>query len=309
MTPRRAVAHRARQDALARSAARRATAVWRERVDPGDIRGSLGVALPQLVATVAAGQTAAASLAEDYLTPLVGEGEGRVNPSALAGVASDGRLLSTLLARPAVRALMLLSGGTLVARAMAGAVGLLRLIVATQVQDAARVADLVGMAARPRGVMFVRVVRLPACARCIILSGQTYSVSEGFLRHPGCDCAVLPFLGGDEAEVPSPRQLFEEMPAEEQRRRFGEAGAEAIREGADLGQVVNARRGMTQAGTTTEGVTRRGIAGRRLGEFRREDGRRLETSRTPRLMPEEILRRASTAEERRALLFRHGYLI
>jgi hypothetical protein len=76
---------------------------------------------------------------------------------------------------------------------------------------------------------------------------------------------------------------------------FGQAGAAAIRDGADLGQVVNARRGMyTAAGRslTVESTTRRGVAPGKV-----------------RLMPEQIYREArGDRDEAIRLLKRFGYL-
>jgi hypothetical protein len=190
----------------------------------------------------------------------------------------------------------------------------------TAVADTARSADQVAMAANPNCVAYVRVVQLPACSRCIVLSGRMYSRSEGFLRHPNCDCQTLPLREKDWPSVPTPQQLFDRMPAGEQRRVFTVAGAEAIRSGADVGQVVNARRGMGTthlAGrslqVTSEGTTRRGLYGSRArragGEFARFPGQRYSRVTTPRLMPEEILRVADSRSEQLRLLRRYGYIV
>jgi hypothetical protein len=127
---------------------------------------------------------------------------------------------------------------------------------------------------------------------------------------------------------------------------FTKAGAEAIRLGADIGQVVNARRGafgLSTAGArvtaaearmlrggrdvgrletrnvfgrdlyvTTEATTTRGAAGVRLGA--REDrvktkGARYTSARAPRLMPESILKIAGNdRDEALRLLKRFGYI-
>ena len=90
-----------------------------------------------------------------------------------------------------------------------------------------------------------------------------------------------------------------------QDRIFTAAGARAIRDdGADIYQVVNARRGMSPASsalrTTLEGTTRYGYAGRRTGP--------LAGTGQPRLMPEAIYQLAHSREKARALLRQHGYL-
>ncbi len=71
---------------------------------------------------------------------------------------------------------------------------------------------------------------------------------------------------------------------------FGKAGAEAIRAGADIGSVVNARRGMYTA------------AGGRL--YTRSGATR--TRR--RMMPEQIVREATDRDDTLRLLRLHGYL-
>lgn len=87
-----------------------------------------------------------------------------------------------------------------------------------------------------------------------------------------------------------PRAYFESLTAAEQDRAFTKAGAEAIRAGADIAQVVNARSGIYTAGGrqfTTVGARRR----------------------RPRLMPEQILREAAgDRDEAVRLLKLHGYL-
>ncbi|WP_434080883.1 hypothetical protein [Sanguibacter sp. Z1732] len=106
----------------------------------------------------------------------------------------------------------------------------------------------------------------------------------------------------------SPEEYFEELSEAEQERIFTKAGAEAIRNGADPTQVVNARRGMSRAQsgrltrdargtyTTAEGATRRGMYGRRSGG-------------APRLMPESIVEIADGNVDRmQDLLRQYGYI-
>lgn len=277
------------QRALAAAASRDIARRWEAQIDANDIRGSLPRWLAGAVRAVTGWQLRAASAVNPYLGQTLGVPGDTVRPEGFAGTASDGRGLRGLLARPAMRAIWHLSRGIPMNRAMASATGLLRLIVLTQVEDAGRTAALVGVEAR--GVLYTRVVQLPACSRCIILSGTTYSASEGFARHPHCDCAVMPLREGEFNAVPSGRELFDRMGVAEQNRRFGEAGADAIRAGASLSSVVNARRGMSRAGD--EPVTRDGV---RRG-------------RPPRLMPEAIFKRANGDRQVAiALLRQHGYL-
>src|SRR5207248_2991250 len=96
---------------------------------------------------------------------------------------------------------------------------------------------------------------------------------------------------------------------------FGKAGAEAIRAGADVGQVVNARRGLYTAGGrqhTREGMTARGTTGRRLGELAKQPGSRYRASQTGRPTPAQLLADAQhhrlTRAELVEALRRFGYL-
>lgn len=110
----------------------------------------------------------------------------RVVPEALSGVASDGRPLESLMYSPIIAFKRLLSEGVPPDEAMRRATASMTMIAATQAADAGRGAVSAGMAANRSWVSYVRVVNLPACSRCIILAGRTYSISTGFQRHPNC---------------------------------------------------------------------------------------------------------------------------
>jgi GNAT superfamily N-acetyltransferase len=308
-----ALEHKASADRIATAAAQGARAEWAQ-VDTDQIRPTWQARLPRVLALVVAAQRSAAGLSEPYLRQVLGLGsDATLNPDALAGVASDGRPLETLLEQPVVTVLSYLATGRAVGDAMAAGLAMLEIIVGTQVHDAARIADLIGITAR-RGVAYTRVVELPACDRCILLAGREYSYSEGFERHPNCDCAVLPIRTDEPAHWSTPRELFDAMSPAEQARRFGQAAAAAIAAGADIGQVVNARRGMTVAGgrlVTTEGTTRRGYAGARMAAAAgtaRTAGDRYARAAVARPMPEQILAEAPTREAAIADLRRYGYL-
>lgn len=103
-----------------------------------------------------------------------------------------------------------------------------------------------------------------------------------------CDCVHIPAaedVNGDWSTDPG--TYFRSLSIADQDRLFTKAGAEAIRRGADMNQVVNAREGVTvaqafgqQVQATTVGTTRRGLAGQRL------------QGRIPRLLPDEIFLQA-----------------
>ncbi|USY19717.1 hypothetical protein NE857_31560 [Nocardiopsis exhalans] len=304
--------HQRAQEATADQAAAAVTEVW-DRVDPDDIGRSWAGLVPRATTILAASQLAAALGATEYLDELLGMAApalSGVAAGALSGVASDGRSLETLLLQPGITTRTLIQRGVPPTRALMSGRVQLHTIATTQTADAARAAEQLGMAVRPRVVAYTRVVSAKACSRCMILAGREYSWSTGFLRHPRCKCTMRPLRIGERVEGhDDPRDLFDGLTKAEQDRRFGRHAAEAIREGADMSQVVNARRGMTtaQARYTTEGTTRRGYAGRRLGNLTNRDGRYVRSA-TPRLMPEAIIRDARDREHALELLYEHGYL-
>lgn len=257
----------------------------------------------RLVAVVIAAQLVAARDAVASVPQMLAEqglstdAAGEVNPRAFAGVASDGRPLDSLLAVPET-------------------VGALELIVATQIQDAARGAAGASVAARPAVTGYVRMLNPPSCSRCAILAGKFYRWNRGFQRHPRCDCRHIPSsenLAGD--LTTNPDEYFRSLSRVEQDKAFTKAGAQAIRDGADISQVVNARRGMTTAQfgsrtakVTTEGTTSRGVAGKNFGDLRKVSGERNRRSSRPRVMPETIYEVATDRADAIRLLRLNGFI-
>ncbi|WP_431903659.1 hypothetical protein [Nonomuraea sp. bgisy101] len=312
-----AAAHYRDQQRLARQIAEQAQGLW-GAVEPTRVLDSWLAVLQEMLRLLVGGQTAAAAMAQPYLDALAAEqglaaAESVVSASALAGVASDGRTLASLLMQPAIRSLALKTRGADDETALRSGLASLTQIVSTQIADTSRAADQVGITARREWVTYVRHVSLPACGRCIVLAARTYSWSTGFQRHPRCDCTMVPHRQGDDPP-PSPADLIERMSLREQAKAFTIAGAEAIRLGADPGQIVNARRGMQTAMggrlVTTEGTTVRGIAGKRMGDLAKRPGERYRRSRKVRPMPEQILADAGDDRERALeLLEQYGYLL
>src|SRR5690606_25895161 len=130
-------------------------------------------------------------------------------------------------------------------------------------QDVARQSEAVAIAARPAVTGYVRMVNPPSCSRCAVLAGRFYRWNDGFQRHPRCDCRHVPTTEANAGDiVTAPRDYFDSLDAAEQDRIFTQAGAEAIRLGADPAQVVNARRGMAYAQdevVTYSGMRRRDL--------------------------------------------------
>jgi hypothetical protein len=310
---------------LAQAVVARISAIW-SGLDPANILASLqadqgGAILDAVVAgqlTAAQGAQAfvmQAMAARNAAAPLLAQ----ARPEALAGIASDGRPLATLLFQPAITTFTAFKAGMGEEAAALLGMNQMARMVSTQIADASRAATQVSMVTHRRCIAYVRVVHLPACGRCIILAGRQYSHSTGFQRHPKCDCGMDPIdIDSQWGDIPDPEQLVAQMSPQEQKRRLGAAAVDALAKGADLAQVVNARRGMQTATVfgrtlqiTTEGRTVRGIAGKRLSvdlgaeKLPRE---RYRSSKAPRLMPEEILRLADDREHQLRLLKKHGYI-
>lgn len=307
-----AQARRRRQQELARKASRLAKRLW-TRVDPRDPLGSWrSLAAAEALQVLTLAQLAAADGANGYVAAaLAAQGEdgppaGLVNPDTLAGIASDGRPLDSLLEQPAFEVSALVADGLSTDAATAVGARHLTRIVATQVADAARVATGVGTVAS-RATGYVRMLTPPSCSRCIVLAGKFYRTNAGFQRHPLCDCVHIPARENLRDTVTSPRDFFDSLDAAEQDRVFTVAGAQAIRDGADVGQVVNARRGgLTTAAGQPYGrrrLRRTDVFGQQL--FTTTSGARRGAAR---LMPESIYEVAENREDAIRLLRRFGYI-
>lgn len=326
--------------------------LWRQ-VDGGSVLASFdGAVARPLLTALTAGQLAAASGAQDYVEAALDvqgvdpDPFGSVNGRALAGVASDGRDLGSLLRQPAQDTVGRLAAGVDVDEALASGLAQLERMLATQVADAARGAVSVGMANDRRVSGYVRMLTPPSCSRCAVLAGKFYGYNRGFKRHPRCDCVHIPAAEDAHDLRTDPHAYFNSLAPAEQDKVFTKAGAEAVRLGADPAQVVNARRGalgLTPASArltdaerralrgggergslktrrvngrdvfvTTEGTTTRGVAGSRLGarvDGSKAAGGRYRRARTVRLMPESILDAAESREDAVRLLKRFGYIL
>lgn len=259
-----------------------------------------------LIATVSAAQFANASAGASYSADvLADQGEyvapkAFVDPAGFAGVAADGRSLEGLLYSTAPYVKNLIKAGHSPASALASGRGHLDMLVKTTVADAGRGAASVDIASRP-GTGYVRMLNPPSCSRCSVLAGKFYRWNAGFRRHPGCDCvhqaATDKALSAGKLEglIHDPYEYFNGLSEAEQDKVYTKAGAQAIRDGGDLFQVVNSRRGMKPGGlVTTEGTSRR-------GSFGAGRGRRL----TPEGIYSQNLSRADTLKE----LERNGYIL
>jgi hypothetical protein len=242
-----------RQRQVSAATAARVVKAW-SKVRIVEPQRSFETVLPQLLATVTAGQVAAAAGAEQYVAAvLAADGlspapVASVAATRYAGLTSDGRSLVGLLTQPLLRTLYLRTQGADDATALAGGRLSLETLVRTEVLDTGRDAGQVAAALDPQIVGYYRHVSLPACDRCILLAGKFFKRNAGFSRHPRCDCQHVPASVAGETGY-DPAKLFDDMTSEQQDRAFGKANAEVIRRGGNIGQVVNARRGMATAGS------------------------------------------------------------
>lgn len=292
--------------------------LWRS-FDPLRINASFASILEPMASTIAAGQVGAARQAAGYVPALLGElgmdrGEpqGAIRPAAFVG-SSSGLTLAETLDTARLRALHAASQGE---DATEAGLKLLTGIAKTQVADAARLATSTEMAIRPWVVGWVRMLEAPSCDDCIILAGRFYLWSDGFERHPSCDCRHIPAdedIAGDYRT--DPEAYFRSLSEAEQNRRFGKARAQAIRDGADIAQVVNTRSRVAVAQVygqklriTASGTTSRGAFGRQMRDLAKRDGSRYRVSRTPRLTPESIYKLAKDREDAIRLLRFYAYI-
>lgn len=196
-------------------------------------------------------------------------------PQSLVGVASNGMPLADLLDRtrqPGFEAYRF------------------DRLILTQLQDAGRQAASVAVAVRPKTTTYVRMLIAPSCARCVLLAGRHYRNNTGFLRHPSCDCRHIPSSEAVAGDLTTdPQAYFTGLTEAEQDRVFTKLGAQALRDGADMGRVVNAH----HSGMTTAQI----------------GGRKVRLAKNGRLMPETLAEISSgDRTEWLRLLNVHGYI-
>ena len=325
--------HYRKQARIARLTANQVQALWR-LLDASDLTTSWNARIgPRIVQAVTAGQLASAALADDYVDAVVeAEGAvsdraGRVKPEAFAGAAADGRSLESLMYLSVITSKERIGRGMAVDDALMMGLRQALRMGSSEVTQAGRAAVGSSMTGQRTIQGYVRVVQPPACSRCIILAGKEYGWNKGFQRHPKCDCVHLPTTliarhqRRDRGGFIDPNAYFGSLSRAEQDRVFTAAGARAIREGADIGQVVNARRGMytttaygrtlraTREGTTTRGYFYRQERARDIarGRVPANIGRSYQLM-SPRLLPEQIFELAESRDEAIAMLRRFGYL-
>ncbi|MGY5764976.1 hypothetical protein ACXET9_07245 [Brachybacterium sp. DNPG3] len=311
--PEPATSHYRLMQALQLRAIRRGRRAWAQ-IDPDHLSASWRELLPLITASISEVQGDATTAAADYNAFTLADRDeyelprSFVNTSAFTGVLDDGGDLSAAMYMPLIRTKRGLAGGLTMRQALAVGRDSLDRIAAGAVRDSARAVASVDTASRDN-VGYIRMLNPPSCPRCAILAGRFYRWNLGFDRHPNCDCIHVAAKNTaalqDEGLIADPYAYFSSLSAEDQDRIFGKSEARALRDGADIFQVVNARRGMSRVGArpgqrarvTTEGTSRHGSFTRRGGAGR--------TRRTV----DEIYRTAGTRTRALRMLEEDGYVL
>jgi hypothetical protein len=238
-------------------------------------------------------------------------------PESLVGLTGAGYQVAEALAATPIRAKQAVAAGATPTQALDAAGGWLAQSSLTILADTARSAESLGR--YTRNVGYVRMVNGGACGRCVVQAGKWFRTNQGFLRHPRCRCVHIPASedAGRDWQT-NPDAYFHSLTPEQQIKLLGsKANAQAVVDGADIGQIVNAYRktaGMQYAQApsikvnargqkfTTEGTSRRGLAGQQQAGLRRNG------LSQQRLMPETIAMRARGAEDRMRLLMLYGWI-
>jgi hypothetical protein len=323
MIPDAAVAHYKKMQRMQALVVLAGAQLWSE-VSLNDLSGSWAAQVPLLLPILTGVQVKAAAAGAEYGAATLAEQglyeapEVFVNPEGFGGFASDGRSLAGLLYAPVPHTKTLIAGGMDPRQAVAQGGKFLTTLTRTQVADAGRVAAGVDTASR-QYVGYVRMLNPPSCSRCSVLAGRFYRWNNGFRRHPKCDCVhvqtTMTAAAETEGLVHDPYEYFKSLSPEEQDRTYTKAGAQAIRDGGDIFQVVNSRRGITYAGESKDG-TRRGQSVKgsftsegttKRGNFRTSSG---ELTKGKRLTPEAIYKlngsnRAAALKD----LEKYGYIL
>lgn len=343
-----AASHQDQRITLARSTAARLAGLWR-MVPLHDLDAGWNIVAPLMVQHVSAGQRTAAVQATTFSAAMDRSYKYKppptvLNAEAFTNVMGDGREVGPALYGAVTNTKTLIGRGVQPQRAFESGAHFIAVIAQAALQDIGRNADR-ALAGGKQYTRYIRMVNGQACSRCAILAG-IYTSQDTFLRHVSCQCTSVPVLEGGKTPGgfhTDPLAYFDSLSKAEQNRVFTNAGAEAIRAGADPVSVVNARRGAYGIGysghstvpnparsslqkltigrkadgsplqvyATTEGTTARGGFGKselRAGTQATKEGRYRRTT-TVRLMPEQIVKMAGDNPERmRELLTKYGYI-
>lgn len=236
--------------------------------------------------------------------------EADFDPDDLQGWAGNGQTIIDNLHTAIVHGKQAISGGQTVSQAWQLIADQLVQRATTIVSDTARTSSLMAARTRVYHAAYVRVLTPPSCGRCAVLAGQP-SGRDPFLRHPNCDCTAA--WADNEAALAThyanADDYLDSLSDKDLAHVLGsQANARAYKDGADLGQLVNAydHAGAVQTsqtishGTlkyTSAGTTKRGYAYMRMKQAglvkqHTRNGGTYWRAEAPRLMPETIYKLA-----------------
>ena len=295
------------------SAYLKALALW-QTVNPGDLVNSWQALLPAASDVVATAQYVAATDSAAFaVSALEWQDLDSTGPAtdgrAFAGIMqATGASVDAALAGAAYRTLDAIAAGQMLKSALTTGSAEIARVTQLAVFGASEGAASTVTASR-KGMGWVRVAQAGCCPRCSVLAGRFYRWNRGFKRHAHCRCTHVPSAEAVAGSVgQDPYQLFNALAEVDQNRIWTTAGAQALRDGADIYQVANAKfrpqpRGPRKrnARFTREGAGRRGFY-RTSTEFGRQNKRRLTV--------DEIYRRAGGSRTRAIKgLEDYGYII
>lgn len=177
--------------------------------------------LGQIIPLVTAAETHGAADMAGYLALVVAEMTN--TPPRFAGVAANlvtgaiirqGTAPEAVYARPLIQTRSLLANGVSIDEALqAGRVRALSL-AATDTQSARVYAARHVMETEPRIQGYRRnLTGGHSCGLCVVASTRRYHKQELLPRHPGCDCGVLPIVGGHDPGQVINRPLLDQLHA------------------------------------------------------------------------------------------------
>lgn len=280
---------------------------------------------PAIIAKVLVAQGFLASEAAAFVPAVIAATEGVVatdaaaqtNTAALVGVTGGGFAVADSLAAVSLVALQAVAGGATTTKALETSASWLQQTVGTILADTERSSGAVTRYTRKVG--YIRMVNGGACGRCVILAGRWYRQNAGFLRHPACRCFGIPAsenVAGDWQT--DPLEYFHSLNDAQQIKLMGSvANAQAVRDGANMGQIINAyrrSRGMSFAQKSPivaykgDKYTRSGTT-KRAAAFQAQKRLRQNGKPGMRLMPESIFRVAKSREDALRLLNLYGWIL
>lgn len=304
------------------------TAILRQwRRMSGEFDSSWARIAPVIMTILGTAQLRIATNAQEFI-PAVLEDTGQAsavaaiagtNTRALVGLTGAGVAIEDVLNLAPIRAKQAVAGGQTATQALLKAGEWLSFTAGGVLSDTKRSSEQLGMYTRHVGG-YIRVLSPPSCSRCVVLAGKWFRKNQGFSRHyPTCDCYHIPASEAVGSDLTiNPDAYYHSLDDAGKLKLAGsQANFQALEDGADLAQIVNAYRqtsGMSFAQQspiktdrrgnkfTTEGTTRRGLAGQQQTGLRR-NGRP-----QARLMPESIYRAAANQADALRMLKLYGWI-